>query len=139
MVIASFRRTALLVLTAVVVSALSPTATRLMAQANAAAVTVEICTAEGIQRMTLPVSPAPLASSLADLLQSSSPEHSKGMTGTHGEGCAYCGMSWHTVSFEYPSLVFVAPQGAAFPPLFYQSPKPLFVWAQARSRAPPSL
>ncbi len=57
----------------------------------------------------------------------------------HLESCAFC--STHAGSFGLlPTTVFVLPLDKGldlFPTLFYQSPRPLFMWTIAQSRAPP--
>jgi len=59
----------------------------------------------------------------------------------HFEHCPFC--SSHAGSIGLlPSAGFQLPllSGHSLkPPLFYQSPHPLFVWTSARSRAPPAL
>lgn len=61
--------------------------------------------------------------------------------GLHFEHCSFC--FTHAGSVGLPpaaDLVLPVPIGTQpMPSLFYQSPRPLFVWATAQSRAPPSL
>ncbi|MBJ7312986.1 DUF2946 domain-containing protein [Rugamonas sp. CCM 8940] len=61
--------------------------------------------------------------------------------GMHGEHCQYC-YSHANASTLPPSIpLTLAPAGAPAlqPTLFYQSPGPLFIRANAQSRAPPAL
>jgi hypothetical protein len=65
--------------------------------------------------------------------------HHKAMQFEH---CPFC--STHAGSFGLPpatASVLLLSTGAVsvMPPLFYQAPRSLFVWAPAQSRAPPSL
>lgn len=61
--------------------------------------------------------------------------------GLHFEHCPFC--FTHAGSVGLPpatDLVLPMPVGTQLmPPLFYQSPRSLFTWAAAQSRAPPSL
>jgi hypothetical protein len=58
----------------------------------------------------------------------------------HLKHCPFC--SLHAGAGLPPDVAtaVAAPQGVALrPALFYQSPRPLFSWAPAQSRAPPAL
>jgi hypothetical protein len=58
---------------------------------------------------------------------------------THSGHCPFC--STHAGSFGLPpsaAFAFPVTSGSDIVPLlFYQSPRPLFIWAAAQSRAPP--
>ncbi|MEB0139652.1 MULTISPECIES: DUF2946 domain-containing protein [unclassified Undibacterium] len=59
----------------------------------------------------------------------------------HMEHCAFCAS--HAGAFVIPSnsstLFSVIGGHDLFPPLFYQSPSPLFSWSEANPRGPPSI
>lgn len=59
----------------------------------------------------------------------------------HFEHCPFC--LTHAGSFGLPpTTTFALPltaETSVFPPLFYQSPRPLFVWVTPQTRAPPTL
>jgi hypothetical protein len=54
--------------------------------------------------------------------------------------CDYCSTAAPSLAFLPQSDVVIAhlPGPDSFPTLFYQSPKPLFAWTLAKSRAPPA-
>jgi hypothetical protein len=56
------------------------------------------------------------------------------------EPCPYCLIHADTLGLPPAAtqMLPMASHAAHFPPLFYQSPRPLFLWAAAQSRAPPS-
>jgi hypothetical protein len=58
----------------------------------------------------------------------------------HGEHCPFC--VTHTGSIGLPPVsgfeLPVVSASPVFPSLFYQSPRPLFIWAAAQSRGPPT-
>lgn len=98
---ATFRRTARLALVAVLISALMPTASRVIANAapGAAAVLVEMCTAAGVRMIALPPSlagdPAPPA--MPDM-----------------DACDYCVLATPPpVTLPVSSLLPPAPQAAS--------------------------
>jgi len=98
----------------------------LNASTSPSAMQMEICTAMGIEMlpMALPDQDGKQASD--KLLKSL----------TH---CGYC--ATHAGSFglppQPPALLAVVTGHDAFPPLYYSSPRPLFLWTPAQSRAPP--
>jgi hypothetical protein len=59
--------------------------------------------------------------------------------GLHFENCPFCKI--HADSIVLPPASVLAPlvvsSSFPLPSLFYQSPRPLFVWASPQSRAPP--
>jgi hypothetical protein len=60
--------------------------------------------------------------------------------GFHFDHCPFCSMHGGTVGL-LPTVGFTLPVAGGepvLPSLFYQSPRPLFVWAAAHSRAPPA-
>ena len=126
----SIRCVSLIALAIMVFAALAPTITRSMPHGQGSGY-LEVCTAEGIRVVAVAQDgngqgiPAP-----------QSPSHS---TQDHGNDCPFCNLQFS--KFLPPSdTPRVAPQRVShLPPLFYRAPKPLFAWAQTRSRAPPRL
>jgi hypothetical protein len=88
---------------------------------------MEVCTALGMKMMsTLPEEPGRPASDK----QHKSLVH-----------CAYCTVHAGALGLPpHPSTVLALPvHWSAYPTLYYQSPRPLFLWSQTQPRAPPSL
>jgi hypothetical protein len=94
------------------------------------AMSMEICTALGMTTM-------PLALALAPDGQG---DHDAGKPHKAMNHCGYCVS--HAASHGLPpapAIGFAAAQGRdVYPPLYYHSPRPLFPWSLAQSRAPPS-
>lgn len=88
---------------------------------------MEVCTAMGIEMLPMALPDQDGKQSSDKLLKSL----------TH---CGYC--ATHAGSFglpPQPAAVFAVLGGHdAFPPLYYTSPRPLFLWTPAQSRAPPA-
>jgi hypothetical protein len=110
---------------AILLAALAPSISHALAFANQSnSFATEICTAEGLQSM-----------GMYESHDSSPTQHD-----LHFEDCPFC--STHAASAGLvPSPEWVLPfsEGMSIrPALFYQSPHPLFIWAAAQSRAPPS-
>jgi hypothetical protein len=58
---------------------------------------------------------------------------------TDSKSCPYCLSQQSIIPIFNTNLTFQAPQNLALlPQLFYQSPKPLWVWVTPPSAAPPS-
>ena len=93
---------------------------------NISSVTGEICSAAG-PRLSKP-----------DSVQKSG-HSAPGQVGTHLDHCPYC--YTHGAAADLPvagSFILPAlPPSLAYPALFYQSPRALFIWASSQSRAPP--
>jgi hypothetical protein len=86
----------------------------------------EICTADGAKLVNT---------------GDATPSSSDGAKLLHLEHCAFC-VTHAGADGPPPSASFVLPivSGVSIAPtLFYQSPRPLFIWTSAQSRAPPSL
>lgn len=61
--------------------------------------------------------------------------------GMHADHCPFCATHAGSVAL-LPGLAPVlplAPGAPVLPSLYYQAPRPLFIWAAAQSRAPPVL
>jgi hypothetical protein len=107
--------------------ALAPTVSKVIAAERATSNVVEVCTSEGTK--WLPAS---------ELGQTASAGHDQESSSLHGGDCPYC--SLQTAKFLTSAAQSFATSAVVslLPPLFYQAPKPLFAWAHSRSRAPPS-
>ncbi|MES2935412.1 MAG: DUF2946 domain-containing protein [Pseudomonadota bacterium] len=119
---------------AILLAALAPSISHAMAAATGTNNSwVEICSIDGIKQIKAGESKV---SSLPDSKSSLPTE--KDMASAH---CPFC--QTHASAFVLPptaAVILPAINGSnSFPALFYQSPSPLFIWAIAQSRAPPSL
>lgn len=59
--------------------------------------------------------------------------------GAHVEHCSFCFTHGGSIGLP-PTAGFILPLAdgeQSLPSLYYQSPRPLFIWASAQSRAPP--
>jgi hypothetical protein len=85
-----------------------------------------------------PASPVPAESDMAGHHHASA-SHTPADKSMHFEHCPFC--FTHAGSFGLsPAAALTHPVVSGspeFPPLFYQSPQPLFVWVTAQPRAPP--
>ena len=111
---------------AILLSALAPTVSHALANAEGSVVTMEICTANGYQVVKVSASGNDKA-----------PTSSK-----HGmEHCAYCttGGSSPAIMGSSPAVLAVVAGRDVYPPLFYAAPHALHVWSSASPRAPPFL
>lgn len=110
----------------VLFAALSPTISHAMGAATpAAAMEVEVCTAQGMVVVALdeaPDRPAP------------APDHM-------AKHCPYCAVHGGAPAL-LPAHAFAFPvlaRDTSHPPLFYRSATPLFAWSAANPRAPPAM
>jgi hypothetical protein len=115
---------------AILMSALAPSASRALALARGVDIAwMEVCSVAGIKLVKVD----------AGIDDAGSPATHD--TLTQAGHCPYC--STHAASFALPpaaSPAFQLTGGAGMRPLlFYQSPRPLPVWTDAHSRAPPLL
>jgi hypothetical protein len=113
---------------AILLAALAPSISHALAAAKGSDFSwMEICSTTGAKFVKVTDSQNPV--------KSSTPAE-KAM---HSEHCPFC--LTHAGSFGLPpTAAFAFPVVSvppAFPSLFYQSPRPLFIWAAAQSRAPP--
>ena len=128
--LAQIRRTAVVALLAMVMVVFAPTISKVVASERVGSDLVEVCTVEGMKWV-----------SVSEIQQASSVGQQHEPVGAHDHGgdCPYCSLqttkflSVASQSFATTSVVTL------LPPLFYKASKPLFAWAHARSRAPPSL
>ena len=111
---------------AILMSALAPSASHALALARGVDIAwMEVCSVAGIKRVKADVG-----------IDKAGAPTSHDTLASH---CPYC--STHAASFALPpaaSPAFQLTGGAGMRPLlFYQSPRPLPVWTDAQSRAPP--
>jgi hypothetical protein len=120
---ASFARHAWIAVMAILLNVLAPAFNHLLPTASAAQ-PLELCTSHGVQLV-------------ADA------GHAPGKQGAPlhagNEHCAYCGVhaASHAAIPPSPAVVLAQAGGFGPPSLFYQSPRLLFAWTLASSRAPP--
>jgi hypothetical protein len=94
---------------------------------NISSVTGEICSAAGTKLIK------------HDSLQKFG-HPASGEISSHLDHCPYCyahGSTPHLTGY-YAVIVPASNASLSHPALYYQSPRPLFIWASAQSRAPPS-
>lgn len=114
---------------AILFNAFAPLVSHAMEAATPApaAMPMEICTALGMT--TMPLALAPDGQGDHDAKPHKAMNH-----------CGYCVS--HAASHGLPpapAIGFAAASGRdVYPPLYYHSPRPLFRWSLAQSRAPPS-
>ena len=135
------RITAFIAIFAMLVSAFTPAVSNaFIGNAKSNAPWAEICTSASIKLINLNGAASDYAKDATKALGTAKivKSTSKNM---HVEHCPFC--CTHPASFVLPSTaqltVPVIPFEQSFPNLYYTSPAPLFVWATAQSRAPPSL
>jgi hypothetical protein len=122
---ATFVRHAWIAIMAILLAVLAPALNHLLPEASAAQA-IELCTSRGIELV-------------ADT------GHVPGQRGdplhAQADHCAYCGVhaASHAAIPPSPAVALAAGGHALRPTLFYQSPRLLFAWTVASSRAPPDL
>ena len=104
----------------------APTISKVIATDGASSALIEICTTEGVQRISL-------TDAGLNVQDSSGGQH------VHAEECPYCHLQ--LTQFIPPStLTFLSVKVLGFfPSLFYQAPQTQFAWAPQLARAPPVL
>jgi hypothetical protein len=122
-------RTSLIALLAMMMVAFAPTVSRLVAAEPIAPKMVELCTAQGTKWF-----------SESEIGGADAAEHNEAPTALHHDGndCPYCSFSSAKFLVAASASSSATEKFEPLPSLFYQAPKPLFAWAHARSRAPPS-
>ena len=127
--LAQFRRTSFIALLAMVMLALAPTVSKVIAAERIDSNLVEVCTTEGTKWL-----------SASELGQAASAGHDQGPSSLHDHGgdCPYCNLQTTKFLSSVVQSCVATKSVALLPSLFYKAPKPLFAWAQSRSRAPPS-
>jgi hypothetical protein len=122
---------------AILMNALAPSISHAMALMNGTASLVEVCTVDGTRYVS-----ADAATDADAHGQAASLPGKATVDLVHDmQHCPFC--HTHAASFALP-VAFDAPLAVTaghdvFPPLFYQSPKPLFSWSRPHPRGPPLL
>jgi hypothetical protein len=127
--LAQLRRTSFIAQLAMVILALAPTVSKVIAAERVDSNLVEVCTTEGTKWV-----------SASEPGQAASAGHDQGPSSLHDHGgdCPYCNLQATKFLSSIVQSCATTKSVALLPPLFYQASKPLFAWAHVRSRAPPS-
>jgi hypothetical protein len=127
--LAQLRRTSFIAQLAMVILALAPTVSKVIAAERVDSNLVEVCTTEGTKWV-----------SASEPGQAASAGHDQGPSSLHDHGgdCPYCNLQATKFLSSVVQSCATTKSVALLPPLFYQASKPLFAWAHVRSRAPPS-
>jgi hypothetical protein len=127
--LAQFRRTSFIALLAMVILALAPTVSKVIAAERIDSNLVEVCTTEGTKWL-----------SASELGQAASAGHDQGPSSLHDHGgdCPYCNLQTTKFLSSVVQSCTTTRSVTLLPPFFYKAPKPLFAWAHSRSRAPPA-
>jgi hypothetical protein len=127
--LAQLRRTSFIAQLAMVILALAPTVSKVIAAERVDSNLVEVCTTEGTKWV-----------SASEPGQAASAGHDQGPSSLHDHGgdCPYCNLQTTKFLSSIVQSCATTKSVALLPPLFYQASKPLFAWAHVRSRAPPS-
>ena len=120
------KRLAMHLLAVMLLAVSAPTISKLIVMHGEQSTLMEICTAEGIQRISL-------TDAGLNVQDSSGGQH------VHAEECPYCHLQLNPSIPPSTLMVLNIDVLAFFPTLFYQAPKAQFVWAPQRARAPPVL
>lgn len=119
------RITAAFACLAILMAALAPSISHALSDAGKSrSLWAEICSAAGLKMVRVDLGPQP-------------PAH--GEPASAFDHCPFC-QTHGGMPALLPSAALILPayQGSfPFPSLFYQAPRPLFVWASPQSRAPP--
>lgn len=114
---------------AILLAALAPSISHAIAAGkDAGAGWIEVCSATGSKLVQVGGEHNPAPSEPAE-------------EGLHFEHCPFCLTHGGLVGLP-PSAGFTLPAVSGtqpLPSLYYQSPRPLFIWAAAQSRAPPAI
>lgn len=120
------KRLATYLLAVMLLAVSAPTISKVIALDGSQSALIEICTTEGVKRISL--------SDSGLISQDSSGEHH-----AHADDCPYCHLQLTPftppVAHTFLNLRILA----FFPLLFYQAPKSQFAWAPQLARAPPVL
>ena len=127
--LAQLRRTSFIALLAMVMLALAPTVSKVIAAERVDSNLVEVCTTEGTKWL-----------SASELGKAASAGHDQGPSSVHDHGgdCHYCNLQTTKFLSSVVQSCTTTRSVTLLPPLFYQAQKPLFAWAHSRSRAPPA-
>jgi hypothetical protein len=126
--LAQLRRTSFIALLAMVMLALAPSVSKVIAAERVDSNLVEVCTTEGTKWL-----------SASELGQAASVGHDQGPLSVHDHGgdCPYCNLQATKFLSSSVQSCATTKSVALLPSLFYQAPKPLFARALQPARAPP--
>jgi len=125
---AQLRRTSFIALLAMVMLALAPTVSKVIAAERIDSNLVEVCTTEGIKWVSV-------SDASQHVLSGHDPTPSS--LHDHDGDCPYCNLQTTKFFSSVVQSCVATKSVALLPPLFYQAPKPLFAWALQPARAPP--
>jgi hypothetical protein len=117
------KRLAMHLLAVMLLAVSAPTISKVIVMYGAQSTLMEICTTEGVQRMSL-------TDAGLNVQGSSDGQH------VHAEDCPYCHLQLNPLIPPSTLMVLNVDVLALFPTLFYQAPKAQFAWAPQRARAP---
>lgn len=120
------KRLATTLLAVMLLAVSAPTISKVIVMEGAQSALIEICTTEGVKRISF--------SESGLISQDSSGEHH-----AHAEDCPYCHLQLTPFAPPAAQTFLNVRVLAFFPPLFYQAPQSQFVWAPQLARAPPVL
>lgn len=120
------KRLASALLAVMLLAVSAPTISKVIVMDASQSALIEICTAEGVKRISL--------SDSGLISQDSSGEHR-----AHAEDCPYCHLQFTPFTPPAAQTFLNVRVLAFFPTLFYQAPKSQFAWAPQLARAPPVL
>jgi hypothetical protein len=127
---------------AILMNALAPSISHAMALMNGTASLIEVCTVDGTRYISAGTSTEVSANGDPRDGQAARLPGKATVDLVHDmQHCPFC--YTHAASFALP-VPFAVPLAVTgghdvFPPLFYQSPTPLFSWSRAHPRGPPAL
>jgi hypothetical protein len=129
------RSVAWIALFAILVSALAPAISRAMGPDESGRYFIELCSAEGTNRVALTADEAAFYG--AHAIDAGGGE---GGDGRVLDDCSYCSAPCNTAMLPpgNPAPVFAVAGAQFLPRLFLTSPRPLFAWSPAHPRAPPA-
>ncbi len=129
------RSVAWIALFAMLVSALAPAISRAMGPDESGRYFIELCSAEGTNRVALTADEAAFYGAHAIDVGDGEGGHGRVL-----EDCSYCSAPCNTAMLPPgdPAAVFAVAGAQSVPRLFLTSPRPLFAWSPAHPRAPPA-
>jgi hypothetical protein len=117
------KRLAMHLLAVMLLAVSAPTISKVIVMYGAQSTLMEICTTEGVQRMSL-------TDAGLNVQGSSDGQH------VHAEECPYCHLQLNPLIPPSTLMVLNVDVLALFPTLFYQAPKAQFAWAPLRPSSP---
>ena len=120
------KRLAMHLLAVMLLAVSAPTISKVIVMHGAQSTLMEICTTEGVQRISL-------TDAGLSVQDSSDGQY------VHAEDCPYCHLQLNPFTSPSTPTFLSVDVLAFFPTLFYQAPTAQFVWAPQLARAPPVL